>query len=87
MAWAQHRGIPGCRYRSTTASGRTPRWARTAGIDYWRQWYLALGRAGAGQHTLAVRALDENGEPQSAARATVFPDGASGVQSIVVNVA
>ena len=36
---------------------------------------------------LAVRALDGNGEPQSSARATAFPDGSSGIQSIVVNVA
>jgi len=59
------------------------------GNDYWRQWYVDwdAGSAEAGQHTLAVRALDENGEPQSPARAAPFPDGASGVQSIVVNVA
>ena len=60
-----------------------------AGNDYWRQWYVEwdAGSSGPGQHTLAARAIDENGEPQTAARATPFPDGASGVQSIVVNVA
>ena len=57
-----------------------------AGDDYWRQWYVAWD-AEPGQHTLAARAIDENGEPQTATRATPFPDGASGVQSILVNVA
>ena len=75
-----------CRCASTAASGRTPSSARTpattTGVSG-----TSTGTPRPGQHTLAVRALDENGEPQSAARATPFPDGASGVQSIVVNVA
>jgi hypothetical protein len=36
---------------------------------------------------LAVRAVAKDGETQTAARATPFPDGATGVQSIVVTVA
>jgi hypothetical protein len=55
------------------------------GNDYWRQWYLDWD-AEPGQHALAVRAIGTGGEPQSTARTTPFPDGATGVQSIVVTV-
>ena len=89
VAWHQHRGLTGVQVRIDGGEWQDARLGADVGNDYWRQWYVDwdAGSAGAGQHTLAVRALDENGEPQSAARATVFPDGASGVQSIVVNVA
>jgi len=89
VAWHQHRGLTGVQVRIDGGEWQDATLGADVGNDYWRQWYVDwdAGSAGAGQHTLAVRALDENGEPQSSARATVFPDGASGVQSIVVNVA
>jgi DMSO/TMAO reductase YedYZ molybdopterin-dependent catalytic subunit len=86
VAWHQHRGLTGVQVRIDGGEWQDARLGADVGNDYWRQWYVDWD-AVAGQHTLAVRALDENGEPQSSARATVFPDGASGVQSIVVNVA
>ena len=86
VAWHQHRGLTGVQVRIDGGEWQDAELGADVGSDYWRQWYLDWDAA-SGQHTLAVRALDENGEPQSAARATVFPDGASGVQSIVVNVA
>ena len=58
----------------------------SAGQDYWRQWYLPW-TAEKGQHMLAVRAVSGRDEQQSAARATPFPDGSSGIQEIVVTVA
>ncbi|HET9998747.1 MAG TPA: molybdopterin-dependent oxidoreductase [Nocardioides sp.] len=89
VAWHQHRGLTGVQVRIDGGEWQDARLGPDAGNDYWRQWYLVwdAGSSGPGQHTLAARALDENGEPQSAARATPFPDGASGVQSIVVSVA
>ena len=86
VAWHQHRGLTGVQVRIDGGEWQDATLGADVGNDYWRQWYVDWD-ATPGQHTLAVRALDENGEPQSAARATVFPDGASGVQSIVVNVA
>jgi len=86
VAWHQHRGLMGVQVRIDGSDWQDAELGADAGSDYWRQWYVDWD-ATPGQHTLAVRALDENGEPQSSARATVFPDGASGVQSIVVNVA
>ena len=89
VAWHQHRGLTGVQVRIDGGEWQDATLGADAGSDYWRQWYLDwdAGSSGPGQHTLAARALDENGEPQSPARATPFPDGASGVQSIVVNVA
>ena len=57
-----------------------------AGQDYWRQWYLPW-TAEKGQHSLAVRAVNGRDEEQTAARATPFPNGSSGVQQIVITVA
>ncbi len=89
VAWHQHRGLTGVQVRIDGGEWQDAEMGADVTNDYWRQWYLDwdAGSSGPGQHMLAVRALDENGEPQSSARATVFPDGASGVQSIVVNVA
>jgi DMSO/TMAO reductase YedYZ molybdopterin-dependent catalytic subunit len=86
VAWHQHRGLTGVQVRIDGGEWLDAELGADVGSDYWRQWYLDWD-ATPGQHMLAVRALDDNGEPQSSARATVFPDGASGVQSIVVNVA
>ncbi len=86
VAWHQHRGLTGVQVRIDGGEWQDAQLGPDAGNDYWRQWYVEWD-AEPGQHTLAARALDENGEPQTAARATPFPDGASGVQSIVVNVA
>ena len=57
------------------------------GIDYWRQWYLALGRRARAALRSPCAPPTRDGEVQTAARATPFPDGSSGIQEIVVNVA
>ena len=86
VAWHQHHGLTGVQVRIDGGEWQDAALGPDGGNDYWRQWYLEWD-AEPGQHMLAVRALDDNGEPQTAARATPFPDGATGVQSIVVNVA
>ena len=55
-------------------------------MEYWRQWYLPWD-ADSGSHQIAVRATNRAGETQISERATPFPDGASGIQEVVVNVA
>ena len=80
VAWAQHQGgitKVGCAW--TAAPGSPPASAPTAGNDYWRQWYLPW-TAEKGQHTLAVRATDGDGDVQTAARATPFPAAPPGIQ-------
>lgn len=87
IAWAQHRGgVQRVEVRVDGGAWQPARLGPTAGNDYWRQWYLPW-TAEPGQHTLAVRATDGAGEVQTAARATPFPDGSSGVQQIVISVA
>jgi DMSO/TMAO reductase YedYZ molybdopterin-dependent catalytic subunit len=86
VAWAQHRGgVAKVEVRIDGGAWQEARLGPSVGNDYWRQWYLPW-TAGKGQHSLAVRATDGRGEQQTAARATPFPDGASGIQQVVVTV-
>jgi len=86
VAWAQHEGgVAKVEVRIDGGGWQEARLGPSAGQDYWRQWYLPW-TAEKGQHTLAVRAVDGRQEEQTAARATPFPDGSSGIQSIVVTV-
>ena len=86
VAWAQHqRGSRRSRCASTAATGRRPGWARRPG------WTTGASGTCPGPPRRAstpspcapstVRATT-----QTAARATPFPDGSSGIQSIVVTV-
>ena len=51
------------------------------GNDTWVQWAATVD-VPAGDHTLAVRATDKSGYTQTAARADVVPDGATGWHTI-----
>ncbi|MBB6628104.1 molybdopterin-dependent oxidoreductase [Nocardioides sp. KIGAM211] len=87
LAWAQHQGgISKVEVRVDGGAWQEARMGPTGGQDYWRQWYLPW-TAEKGQHSLAVRAISGDDEKQTAARATPFPDGSSGIQEIVVTVA
>ncbi|MDO9457151.1 molybdopterin-dependent oxidoreductase, partial [Nocardioides sp.] len=61
-----------------------------AGADvnnvYWRQWYQELDLDG-GQHTVAARVVDGDGDTQTDAKAQPFPGGASGIHSLFFTVA
>ncbi|WP_372727776.1 molybdopterin-dependent oxidoreductase [Nocardioides sp.] len=86
VAWAQHQGgIAKVQVRVDGGGWQDARLGPTAGEDYWRQWYLPW-TAEPGQHNLAVRAVNGEGEVQTAARATPFPNGSSGIQEVVVTV-
>ena len=81
VAWAQrrrHRRGGGPHRRRRVAARRS--WVPSVNDDYWRQWYLEWD-AEPGRHLIASRATNKNGDVQTAARATPFPEGASGVQS------
>ena len=87
VAWAQHAGgVERVEVRVDGGAWQEARLGPDAGQDYWRQWYLPW-TAEKGQHSLAVRAVNGRDEQQTAARATPFPNGSSGVQQIVVTVA
>ena len=86
VAWAQTRGIAKVEVRIDGGGWQEAKLGPSAGVDYWRQWYLPWD-ARPGQHMLAVRATDRDGVVQTAVRASPFPEGSSGVQEIAVNVA
>jgi DMSO/TMAO reductase YedYZ molybdopterin-dependent catalytic subunit len=85
IAWAQHRGIGGVEVQIDGGEWQRAELGPSAGIDYWRQWYLPWV-ARQGEHALMVRAITEDGDVQSPSKAMPFPDGASGYQRILVRV-
>ena len=86
IAWAQHQGgVAGVEVRVDGGPWQPARLGPSAGVDYWRQWYLPW-TAEPGQHTLACRATSVDGTVQTPARAMPFPDGSSGIQSVVITV-
>lgn len=54
-------------------------------IDTWVQWHYRWNAA-AGTHTLRARAIDADGEVQTAKRQGVVPDGATGLHERRVEV-
>ena len=76
-AWAQHTGIEKVEYRLDGDAWREAELGRVPGNDTWVQWTGSVD-VPAGSHTLAVRATDRSGYTQTAARADVVPDGATG---------
>lgn len=85
VAWAQHVGIDKVEVSVDGGAWQTATLGADAGNDYWRQWYLEWD-AKPGQHFLACRATNKDGELQTAARMSPFPEGSSGIQQIAVNV-
>ncbi|MEU6478621.1 molybdopterin-dependent oxidoreductase [Streptomyces sp. NPDC047017] len=85
VAWAQHRGIDKVEVRIDDGPWQQARLAAEDTRDTWRQWSFPW-QATRGSHTLAVRATDRTGRTQTARRAQVVPDGATGWHTVVVNV-
>jgi DMSO/TMAO reductase YedYZ molybdopterin-dependent catalytic subunit len=85
VAWAQHRGVGKVEVRIDGGAWQEARLGPDAGVDYWRQWYLPWDAA-EGRHMLAVRATTMDGEVQTPARTSPFPEGSSGIQETVVSV-
>jgi DMSO/TMAO reductase YedYZ molybdopterin-dependent catalytic subunit len=86
VAWAQHNGVEQVEVRIDGGPWEKATLGPDGGVDYWRQWYLPWD-AKPGSHQLAVRATGKDGTVQTPVRASSFPDGSSGIQQIVVNVA
>jgi DMSO/TMAO reductase YedYZ molybdopterin-dependent catalytic subunit len=86
VAWAQENGgVARVELQVDGGPWQQAHLGPAGGNDYWRQWY-ARWSATPGPHTLSCRVTDGAGQVQSPARATPFPSGASGIQSIVVTV-
>ncbi|MBS2936128.1 molybdopterin-dependent oxidoreductase [Nocardioides sp. J2M5] len=86
IAWAQHVGIERVEVRVDGEAWKPATLGPQVTDDYWRQWYFEWD-ATPGQHFLACRAVNKDGDVQTDVRMTPFPEGSSGVQEISVNVA
>ena len=80
-AWAQHTGIAKVEYRLDGSAWTKAELGRVPGNDTWVQWSGTVD-VSKGGHTLAVRATDRSGYTQTAARADVVPNGATGWHTI-----
>jgi len=80
-AWAQHTGIERVEFRLDGNDWQSATLGRVPGTDTWVQW-AAEAEVAPGEHTLAVRATDRSGYTQTAARADVVPDGATGWHTV-----
>lgn len=86
VAWAQHRGVDRVQVRIDDGDWTDAELGPDAGVDYWRQWYVPW-KATSGRHTVQARCVTDDGEVQTADRASPFPNGSSGIHDIVVRVA
>ena len=86
IAWAQHVGIEKVEVRIDGSGWQEAQLGPQVTDDYWRQWYFEWEGAESGQHFLACRATNKDGEVQSDVRKTPFPEGSSGLQEIAVNI-
>lgn len=87
VAWAQQHGIAGVEVRVDAGAWQDARLAGDGGIDSWRQWVWEWQSPSPGNHTLEVRATDQDGNVQVGERAEPFPSGSTGWHSVVVTVA
>jgi DMSO/TMAO reductase YedYZ molybdopterin-dependent catalytic subunit len=86
VAWAQGRGIAAVEVRVDDGPWRPATLLPVPSVDTWVQWRFDWA-ADPGPHTLSVRATDGTGAVQPEARATPFPDGATGWHTITLTVA
>jgi DMSO/TMAO reductase YedYZ molybdopterin-dependent catalytic subunit len=81
LAWQQNTGIKRVQVQLDGAPWQDATLARTNLKDSWLQWQTTL-QAGPGHHQLRVRAVNDDGEVQTAVRAEPPPNGASGWHTI-----
>jgi len=85
VAWAQPVGVGRVEVQVDAGPWQRAVLGPSAGPDYWRQWYLPW-QATRGSHRLACRVVDRHGHVQTAVRTSPYPNGASGIQRLVVSV-
>jgi hypothetical protein len=87
VAWAQQNGgVAKVQVQIDGGGWQDAFLGPTAGSDYWRQWFHPW-TAEPGTHHLSSRVVDGSGRTQTAARTDPFPEGSSGIQTLIVTVA
>ena len=77
VAWSQHTGISAVEVSLDGGAWESAELGNAETIDSWAQWSTTL-TVEKGDHTLRVRATDDDGLVQTGAVADVLPDGATG---------
>ena len=85
VAWAQHRGIQGVQVQIDDAGWTDAELGSVDSPDAWRQWRYRWN-ATPGSHVLRVRAIDGTGAVQTDAEAPPFPSGATGYDTVSIQV-
>jgi DMSO/TMAO reductase YedYZ molybdopterin-dependent catalytic subunit len=85
VAWAQHTGIAKVEVRVDGGAWAEAELAAVPSDDTWVQWRWEWD-ARRGGHRLEVRATDRSGSTQTAERADVLPDGATGYHGVDLSV-
>lgn len=80
-AWAQHTGVKLVEYSLDEGPWIEAGLGRVPNVDTWVQWVAEL-EVEPGDHTLAVRATDANGNTQTSDEAPPEPNGATGWHTI-----
>ncbi|MGN6250399.1 MAG: molybdopterin-dependent oxidoreductase [Marmoricola sp.] len=80
-AWAQHTGIEAVEFQLDGGPWQPARLGTVPEADTWVQWTGEV-QVDAGDHELRVRATDRSGSTQTAVRADVLPDGATGWHTV-----
>jgi len=83
VAWHQHVGVEAVEVRVDKGAWQPAQLSAPISADTWVQWRLPW-HPDHGSHTLSVRARGADGELQTAARADVVPDGATGYHTVQV---
>lgn len=87
VAWDQHVGVSAVELQVDDGPWRSARLATVPSTDTWRQWVVMWTPPHPGSYRLRVRATDAQGKPQTEHQADVFPSGATGLHTIVVQAA
>ena len=87
VAWAVHRGVSGVEIRIDGGDWRPAEIGTSPSADTWVQWEYRwdTSEVARGKHTVEVRAIDGNDDPQPEEPKAVAPDGAQGYHRISVD--
>jgi hypothetical protein len=85
VAWAQHRGIQGVQVQIDNRPWIAAELGSVDSPDTWRQWKFRWN-ATPGSHLIRVRAIDGTGAVQTGVETPPFPSGATGYDTVSIQV-